>query len=366
MKKDENGFYLYPPRPEALPNEEDYPKKYTLKTFTQEKIKDDVYQNSIRGYTICRMQKSDEIKQIVSNKTLTVSGYVPGYSNLHFRSMQLGVIKSDDGWLVVERNSGINLMPIETPVQMSLIPTEVIITGKTREQATKIAEDHVKTFTDEQWIDLQKQLDYELSGIQIEYIRTPEQEQLEAKYNEKIRKINLLNDAILKEKNFIAQYGKVRIHKNSAKRTKMVLRDWIRTPEKIDHRNKAKFFCFQKNYNSSIEIEGIVFPIKIDGLTEITELMIVKGSQFKGTIVEKEYSANEYIICEPYTGSLISYKRTKSIKETLEKLPENLMVMREPEHIERINTFIQIHNEKIQTLQSGGDISKYLELDEAA
>jgi len=361
MPKDEHGYYVYPPRPEGLPDEEDYPKKYSVSTFTQEKIRDDMYQNSIRGYTICRMHKSDEIKQIINGQTQTVSSYVPGYSNLHFRSMQLGIIKTEDGWLVVERNSGINLMPIETSAQISLIPTEVIITGKTREQATQIAEDHVKTFTDEQWINIQKQLNYDLSGIQIEYIKTPEQEKLEAEYSEEIRKVNLLNEAIRKERNFIAQYGKVRIHKSKAKRTKMIQRDWIRIPEKIDNRNKTKFFCFQKNYNSALEVEGIVFPIEVEGLTELTELVIVKGSQFKGTIVENEYSANEYIVCEPYTGSLITYKKTKSIKETLEKLPENLMVIREPEHIERINTYIQVHNQKIQTLQDGGDISKYLE-----
>ena len=361
MPKDEYGFYLYPPRPKGLPDEEDYPKEYTVKTFTQEKIRDDVYQHSIRGYTIHRMRKSDEIKKIVNGQTQTVSGYVPGYSNLQFRAMQLGIIKSEEGWLVVERNSGINLMPIETSAQISLIPTEIIITGKTREQAIKIAQNHVKTFTDEQWINIQKQLNYDLRGIQIEYVKTPEQEKLEAEYNKEIQKINLLNDAIRKEQNFVTQYGKVRIHKNKAKRTKMVQRDWIRVPEKIDHRNKAKFFCFQKDYNSGLEIEGIVFPIEIDGLTELTELVIVKGSQFKGTPESKSYNSNEYIVCEPYTGCLISYRRTKNIRETLEKLPENLMIKREPEHIERINNYIQLHNQKIQTLQDGGDISKYLE-----
>ena len=360
MPKDEHGYYLYPPRPEGLPDEEDYPKKYSVSTFTQEKIRDDVYQNSIRGYTICRMHKSDEIKQIIDGQTQTVSGYIPGYSNLHFRSMQLGIIKNEDGWLVVERNSGINLMPIETSAQISLIPTEVIITGKTREQAIQIAENHLKTFTDKQWIKIQKQLNYNLNGVEIQYIKTPEQEKLEAEYSREIQKINTLNDAIRKEQDFIAQYGKVRIHKPKAKPTKMVQRDWIKTPEKINCRNKAKFFCFQKNYNSYLEIEGIVFPIEIEGLTELTELIIVKGSQFKGTPEAENYSSNEYILCEPYTGSLIGYRRAKSIKETLEKLPENLMILKEPEHIQKVNKYIKIHNEKIETLQSGGDISKYL------
>ena len=363
MEKNAHGFYLYPKRPPELPEEDDYPRSYTLKSYTQAEINDDRYQNSIRGRNINRMQKANDIPCITDSKTETFSGYIPGYSNLNFRAMALGVIKKDGQWIVVERNTGIILMPYGTPAQLSLIPTETktIKGGKTREQAIEISEKHVKQFSDEQWINIQEQITYELRGIEFEFILTPEQKELEAQYGQKFEEIYNLNKWIEKEQNFIAHHKGLRVHKTHTKRMKMVTREnGMKVPEKLDPRHKTKFFCFQRDYDSSLEVEGIILPIEIEGLTELRELVVVKGDQFKNTPQQEIYRASEYIICEPYTGGLMSYKSAKSLKETLQHIEERLMILMTPENIEKINTYIRTHNEKIETLQNEGDITKFL------
>ena len=364
MKRDKYGFYAYPPRPPGLPADDDYPRKYTLKSYSTEEINDNRYQNSIRGRTICRMEKADDIPRIINDKTEIHAGYVPGYSNLNFRSMVLGIIKPNDQWLVVERTKGINLMPFDASTQLSLFPTQEIKGGKTRKEAIEIAEEHVKGFSDQQWINIQEQITYELSGIDFEYIKTPEQQRIEDEYGEKIREINNLNEWIRTKQNFINHYKPLRVHKTHTKRMKMVnLPNGMRIPEKLNPRHKTKFLCFQKHYSSNLEVEGIIMPIEIDGLTELRELVVVKGDQFKGTPAQESYSSSEYIICEPYTGSLMSFKSAKSLKETLEHIPERLMILIEPDNIEKINNYIRLHNEKIETLHNEGDITQYL-LDE--
>ena len=126
MERDEYGYYLYPEKPAELPDEEDYPRRYTIKPFTTEQVNKDCYENSIRGRNISRLVKADNIPRIVNGKKEMHSGYLPQYSNLNFRAMALGIIKVNDEWLIVEKQTGINLMPIETSAQLSLIPTETI------------------------------------------------------------------------------------------------------------------------------------------------------------------------------------------------------------------------------------------------
>ena len=361
MERDKDGFYILPKRPPGLPEEEDYPRRYTVKQFTTEEVNENRYYNSIRGRNISRMVKVNDIPRIVDGKKEILTGYVPEYSNLYFRAMNLGIVKVNDLWYIVERQTGINLMPFETSAQLSLIPTKIIQGAKTREQAIEISEKHVQTFSDEQWIEIQKQITYELSGISFEYVLTPEQKELEAEWGERFEQVWNLNEWIRKEQNFINHHKGLRVHKTHTKRLKMVTREnGIRVPEKLDPRHKTKFFCFQRDYSSNLEIEGIIMPLEIEGLTEMRELVVVKGEQFKGTPQEKSYSAGEYIICEPYSGGLMSYKSAKSLKETLANITERLMILITPENIEKINKFIQLHNEKIETLQSGGDITKFL------
>ena len=359
MERDQDGFYKLPERPPELP--EEYPRRYTVKPYTQVEIDENRYYNSIRGWCISRLTKADDIPHIVNGKKEIVSGYVPGYSNLNFRAMSIGLVKENDKWLVVERTTGINLMPTEKPVQLSLLPTETIMGGKTREQAVEIAEAHVKTFSDEQWIDIQKQLDYDLSGISYEHIMTDEQKALDAEWGERFKQIYNLNEWILIEKNFINQHKNLRVHKTHTKRLKMVTAEnGMKIPEKLDPRHKTKFFCFQKEYNSCLEVEGIIMPIEIEGLTELRELVVVKGDQFKGTPHQESYNSSEYIVCEPYTGGLMYYKTAKSLKETLANITERLMIVITPENIDRINKYIQLHHRKIETLQNGGDITEFL------
>ena len=361
MERNEKGYYLLPERPPGLPDEEDYPRRYTVNYFTPTEVNENIQYHSIRGWSARNMVKTDKIPYIVNGITETHSGYIPRFSNLNFRSMALGIIKINDEWVVVERTTGINLMPIKEPVQLSLIPTEKIKSGRTREQAMKIAEEHLKTFSDEQWIEIQKQVTYELSGIEFEYILTPEQIKLEAEWSEKFREVHQLNKWIEKKQNFIAHYKDLRIHKTNTKRMKMITKEkGVKVPEKLDPHHKTKFFCFQKDYGSNLEVEGIIMPIEIEGLTELKELIVVKGDQFKETPHQESYNLTQYIVCEPYTGSLMSFKSSKSLKETLEHITERLMILIEPKTIEKINKTIKLHNKKIKTVQNSGDITSFL------
>ena len=368
-----SGYYCFPKRPEGIPDcESKYPQKYTVKAFTQKEIDEYRYYRSIRGYSLNRLTRT-EVNIITKDGTLReVQGWVPNESGLIFRSMVIGLIKGD-GWSVVERSTGIPMMPdaeieipAEHPNQLSFAfaepPKKVKkVTGKNREDALQLAADYASTLSDQEWIDIQKQLDYNLAGIESEPIKTAEEERLENIWGAKIRAVNKANDWIRKTNNFINVHKPLRIHQNSNLKVKMTEKSGvIRVAEKANPRKKTKFFFSQADYSNAIEVEGIILPIEIDGLPEMKEVVIVKGSQFKGTIVEESHTASKYYVYEPYMGSAITLSAS-TIKEAVENTLKRICIRSTPDGIERINEKIRFHKEKILAAQSGEDIEKYIE-----
>ena len=248
--------------------------------------------------------------------------------------------------------------------QLSLFstsPTETRkATGKNREEAILLASEHVKTFNKEKWIEISEQLDYPLAGIDYEHILTPEQERMESEYADKIAEVNKANEWIPQRKKLHGTLQRDEDSQSTQQTSKMVDKgNRIKLPEKINPREKSKIFLLPKRIWHLSKSRRHYYPYRHRRLNEIKELIAVKGSEFKGT-PESSYSSSDYIVCEPYTGGLITYKREKSLKATLENLAERLMIITETENLQKIDNYIQEHHQKIKTLQEGGDVSKYI------
>ena len=365
----ETGYFKYPERPKELPDESEYPKNYAIKEFSKKEIDEHRYYRSIRGYSLNRLAKGN-VNVLSENGTIaTKPGWIPNESGLIFRSMAIGLIKTD-GWSVVERNTGISLMPSikvekKPTAQLSFdfasTPAEVQkTTGKNREEALKLASTHVESFTKEQWIQIQKQLIDTLAGIEFELIRTPEQEQIESQWAEECGKVKDANDLKMNTKNFFATYKNLRVHEHSKNRPKMTSGDGIvHVAEKLNPKKKTKFFFAQEEYGSTVEVEGILLPVDIDGLTELKDLVIVKGEQFKGTIVEESHTKSKYYVYDPYLGLALT-KYANSLKAAKDEVLERIMLRATPEGVNGLNSRIQAHNKKILAAQSNEDITRFL------
>ena len=375
---DEYGYYKYPPRPTELPEENEYPRKYSLRTFTKEEINKDRYNSSIRGYTLNRQTKGD-VNFLTEDGTLeTKQGWIPGASGLIFRCLQLGLIKIG-GWCVVERNTGISLMP---PVESDPEPdpiTELIEqltfdftnpepepvkiekqTGYSRKQAIELATRYVETFTDEQWIELQKQLNYDLAGISYENILTPEQQALEEAWSEGISKINIANDLKRATNNFFNCYKPLRIHQDAPRPKMGRKKNSVRITEKLNPKIRTKFYVNQEEYSNTIEVEGVVLAIDIDGIDLIKEIVIVKGDQFKNSVLEEKYAQAKYYPFEPYMG-LGTGRSSKTQKEAIASIKERFETTdRSTELVESINNRYRLHQERIIAAQTGEGTEKFI------
>ena len=378
----ETGFYAYPERPAQLPDESEYPREYSLKNFTQKEISDFRYHRSIRGFSINRMEKG-EINVLSEDGTLeTKKGWIPSESGLIFRSLAIGLVKLSE-WIVVERNTGISLMPEimvedKEPKDLQLSfdfmskPKKAIkdkwfhsdrkATGSTREKAVELAEAHVKNFTKEEWIEIDQKISYSLAGIDYDPIRTPEQERIESEWANACGVVNEANDLKMKTDNFYAIYKNIRIHKNSEERPKMTRKkSGTRIAEKLNTRKKAKFFFNQEEYGNAVEIEGVILPIDVDGLSEMRELIIVKGTQFKDTPEEKSHTGAKYYTYDPYLGLGIGFAGS-TLKETTENVLDFLTTRPTEETIKNLNERLKKHKEKITAAQSDQDITPFLQL----
>ena len=221
--------------------------------------------------------------------------------------------------------------------------------------------DYASNLTHDQWVKIQKQIDYNLAGIESIPMKTAEEERLESEWGKKFDAVHQANEWIRKTNNFLNAHKNLRIHKDSNLQVKMTERNGpIRVAEKVNPRKKTKFFFSQKDYSHNIEIEGIILPIEIDGLPEMKEVVIVKGSQFKGTIVAESHSPSKYYVYEPYMGSAMT-PSASTIKEAIQNVLKKVCIHSSPENIERINQQIKVHKEKILAAQSGEDIEKFIQ-----
>ena len=379
----ETGFYVYPERPAELPDESEYPREYSIKNFTQKEISDFAYQRSIRGFGIHRMEKG-EVNVLSKDGVLEAKpGWIPSESGLIFRSLAIGLVKLTE-WIVVERNTGISLMPeivvedkepedlqlsfdfISKPgkaVKDKWFHSDRKATGSNRKKAIELAEMHVKYFTKEEWIKIDRKLDYNPAGLEYDIILTPEQERIESEWGDACGVVGEANDLKMKTNNFYATYKNLRVHKNSKQRPKFTRQNGIVSiPEKVNSRQKTKFFFSQEEYGNAIEIEGIVLPIEIQGMTELKELVIVKGEQFKDSLVKDSHSNSKYYIFEPYMGLSVA-KYSKTIKEAAETALEWLGNGATIQNSEKVDSRYQAHKEKILAAQSSEDITPFLQLD---
>ena len=378
----ETGRYAYPERPAELPEEDEYPREYSLKNFTQKEISDFRYNQSIKGFSINRMIKG-EVNILSKDGNLeTKPGWIPSESGLIFRSLAIGLVKLTE-WIVVERNTGISLMPEimvedKEPKDLQLsfdfiskpentakdkwFHSDRKATGSTREKAVELAEAHVKNLTKEEWIEIDRKLDYNPAGLEYDLIRTPEQEQIESEWADACGVVNEANDLKMKTDNFYAIYKNIRIHKNSEERPKMTRKkSGTRIAEKLNTRKKAKFFFNQEEYGNAVEIEGVILPIDVDGLPEMRELIIVKGTQFKDTPPEKSHTGNKYYPYEPYMGLGMGFCGS-TIKETKENVLDFLTTRPTEKTIKNLNERLKKHKEKITAAQSDQDITPFLQL----
>ena len=365
----ETGYFKYPERPEQLPDESEYPRKYTVKVFSKKEIDEYRYYRSIRGYSLSRLEKGEVNVLLDDGTTEAKPGWIPNESGLIFRSMQIGLVKTT-GWSIVERNTGISLMPSvkieKEPIgQLSFdfTPSETKTkkaTGSNRDKALTLASNYVAAFTKQQWIEIQEKLIDTLAGIEYELIRTPEQEAIENEWEEKCGKVNDANNLKRDTHNFLVTYKNLRVHQHSKDRPLMTEKNGlVRVAEKLNPKKKIKFFFGQEDYGNAIEVEGVLLPIDIDGLTELKDLVIVKGDQFKNTPVEEMHTKSKYYVYDPYMGLACTAVST-SLKGAKESALERLMIRVTPESINGFNARIQLHNEKILAAQSGKDITHYL------
>lgn len=365
----ETGYLKYPERPKQLPDESEYPREYTVKVFSKKEIDDYRYYRSIRGYSLSRLEKG-EVNILLDDGTIKAKpGWIPNESGLIFRSMKIGLVKTS-GWSVVERNTGISLMPSvkieKEPIgQLSFNFTSSDTktkkaTGSNREKALELASSHLKTFTNEQWIEIQEKLIDTLAGIEYELIRTPEQERIESEWGDKCGEVNDANNLKRDTHNFLVTYKNLRVHQHSKDRPPMTEKNgMIRVAKKLNPKKKTKFFFAQEEYGNAIEVEGIILPIDINGLTELKDLIIVKGDQFKDTPVEEMHTKSKYYVYDPYMGLACTGVST-SLKGAKESALKHLMIRVTPKSINGFNARIQSHNEKILAAQSGKDITHFL------
>ena len=384
----ETGYYTYPERPAELPDESEYPREYSIKNFTQKEISDFTYHRSIRGFSTNRMEKG-EVNVLSKDGVLEAKpGWIPSESGLIFRSLAIGLVKLTE-WIVIERNTGISLMPemlIENkePEDLQLSfdfiskPGKAVkdkwfhsdrkATGSNRKKAIELAEMHVKYFSKEEWIEIDRKISYSLAGLEYDIIRTPEQERIESEWADACKVVGEANDLKMKTNNFYAIYKGLKIYEHSEDQTKMT--DWnkvessieFRIAEKINHKKKAKFFYAQEDYGHNIEVEGVILPIEIKGLPEMRELVIVKGDQFKNTRAVEIHTETKYSVYEPYLGIAIT-KNVNTLKAAREEAIERLTLRVTPKGVKSLNTRIQEHHEKIIAAQSSQDITPFLQLD---
>lgn len=370
----ETGLYDFPERPLGLPDEDDLPRKYEIKEYSTEEIEEYRHYRAVRGHSITKQVKG-EVNVLSDNGELeTLKGWLVDDSGLIFRSLQLGLVKTKPGWSVIERNIGVNLMPELQPDpdedengQFSFDfhqkpENDVIKTfGKTREKAIELSILHVKYFSSQDWIELQEQLNYCLDGISSELILTPEEQELSDEWGRRISIVNKANNLKIETNNFYGHYKPLRIHEHSSPRPKMTRKkNGIRVAEKIDPKKKIKFFVSQDDYSHMIKVEGILLPFEMDKLTEIKDLVIVKGDQFKGTPLEEAYTNSKYTVFDPYLGIPSMRNAASSMKAAKDGVQE---WKASPEAIEKLNQRVKEHHEKIQAANTDGeDITRFLNL----